>query len=145
MKKMFFLISFLCVTGIYSATAAKIFGIEVKVVKGTKEWNADRTAIECVGKGFCEITIKATLGGPEPQLLGTLGWIDGSSFGFSVPASILRDSKWSDTFVNGFVTIQKDVLISPDISSQIKNCPNTIKAGKYRYSVDGGNVYVYFQ
>lgn len=145
MKKLFFVISFFFVTGIYSAEAAKIFGIEVKVVKGTKEWNADRTVIECVGKGFCELTIKATVSSPEPQLIGTLGWIDGTNFGFSVSSTILRDSKWSDTFVNGFITIQKDLVISPDISSQIKNCPSTIKAGKYRYTVEGGNVYVYFQ
>lgn len=145
MKKLFFVFSFLFVTGIYSAEAAKIIGIEIKVVKGTKEWNADHTAIQCVGKGFCELTIRATIGSPEPQLLGTLGWIDGTSFGFSVPSSVLRDSKWSDTFVNGYVTIQKDLLITPDISSQIKNCPSSIKAGKYRYTVDGGNVYVYFQ
>lgn len=145
MKKMFFLFSFLFVTGIYSASASKIFGIEVKVVKGTKEWNADRTAIECVGKGFCELTIKVSVSGPEPQSIGTLGWIDDSTFGLSVPASILRDSKWSDTFENGFVTIQKDLLISSDIASQIKNCPSTIKAGKYRYKLDGNSVYVYFQ
>ena len=125
--------------------AASVIGIQVEVKKGTKEWNADRTKVECVGKGICEITITGTIGNASSQLMGTLGWIDGGTFGLSLPATLLRDANWSDTFVNGFVTIQQDLAITPDIVAKIKNCPRVIKAGKYRYAIEGNEVYVYFQ
>lgn len=145
MKKFVFLfsaVSFLCS---YTLLATTVVGIQVEVKKGTKEWNADHTLTQCVGKGLCEITIKGTIGGSEPSLVATLGWIDGGSFGMSIPASILKDKQWADTFVNGEVTIQQDILLTPDITGQIKQCPTSIKAGRYRYKVDGNVVYVFFQ
>ena len=145
MKKYFFLVLSIGLFTTYSAMASAIIGIQVEVKKGTKEWNADHTEVLCVGKGLCEISIKATIGSPAAQMIATLGWIDGGSFGLSCPATILRDANWMDTFENGVVIIQQDLAITPDIASQIKNCPSVIKAGKYRYKQDGNSVYVYFQ
>lgn len=145
MKKFLLLV---CTIGLFTTNttiAGAVIGIQVEVKKGTKEWNADRTNVECVGKGICEITITGTIASSSPQLLGTLGWIDGTLFGLSLPATILRDANWSDTFVDGYVTIQKDLSITPDIAAKIKNCPRVIKAGKYRYKLDGSEVNVYFQ
>lgn len=62
MKKFVFLICAFCFFGMYSALAATMVGVVVEVKKGTKEWNADHTKTECVGKGFCEMTITGTVG-----------------------------------------------------------------------------------
>lgn len=144
MKKFVFL--FCAVSLLFSRTvmATSVVGIQVEVKKGTKEWNADRTKTECVGKGFCEMTITGTVGGSVPQAVGTLGWIDGVSFGISFPSAILNDKQWKDTFENGVVSIQSDLVLTPDITAKIKQCPTVIKAGKYRYKLDGNSVYVYF-
>lgn len=145
MKKFFLLVFAISFFTAHCIMADSIIGIQVEVKKGTKEWNADRTKTECIGKGLCEIILTGTIGGSTPQSLGTLGWINGGIFGLSLPASILRDAQWSDTFVNGYVTIQQDLSITPDIMGKIKDCPRVIKAGKYRYKLDGNAVLVYFQ
>jgi hypothetical protein len=145
MKKFFLLVFAISFFTAHCVMADAVVGVQVEVKKGTKEWNADRTKTECVGKGLCEVTITGTIGGSTPQSLGTLGWIDGRIFGMSFSSEILRDPNWSDTFVNGYVTIQQDLSITPDIAGKIKNCPRVIKAGKYRYKLDGSAVIVYFQ
>jgi hypothetical protein len=145
MKKFFLLVCAISFFTSHSVMADTVVGVQVEVKKGTKEWNADRTKTECVGKGLCEFTIGGTVGSSTPQSLGTLGWINEGTFGLSLPADILRDAKWSDTFVNGYVTIQQDLSITPDVAGKIKNCPRVIKAGKYGYKLDGKAVIVYFQ
>lgn len=146
MKKLFFLC--IALIGLFAdntAVAGSVFGLEITVKKGTKEWNADKTAIECVGKGLCEITIKGTIGGSTPQSLGTLGRTADGRLALSLPASILRDRNWSDTFVGGYVDLTQELLITPDIASSIKNCPSKIKAGRYAYQTIGQELVLYFE
>ncbi|MGI9190748.1 MAG: hypothetical protein ACR2IL_01410 [Chitinophagaceae bacterium] len=146
MKKLFFL--FVAMLGLftdYAAYAGPVFGLEVRIVRGRKEWNADKTSLECVGRGICEIIIKGTIGSSAPQSLGTLGRTDDGRLALSLPASILSDRTWSDTFVRGYVDLEQELLITPDIASKIKNCPSKIKVGRYAYKQVGDYVVLYFE
>lgn len=146
MKKLFFL--FIALVSLFAdhvAVAASVVGLEITVKKGTKEWNADKTNIECVGKGLCEITIKGTIGGSAPQAVGTLGRTVDGRLALSLPASILRDRNWTDTFEGGYVTLTQELLITPDIAAAIKNCPSKIKSGRYAYQSMGQELVLYFE
>lgn len=146
MKKLFFL--FVAMLGLftdYAAYAGPVFGLEVKVVRGRKEWNADKTAILCVGRGLCEITIKGTISSAAPESLGTLGRADDGRLALSLPASILSDRNWAETFVRGYVDLEQELLITPDIASKIKNCPIKIMVGRYAYKQVGDYVVLYFE
>ncbi|HEY9178090.1 MAG TPA: hypothetical protein VIN07_10385 [Flavipsychrobacter sp.] len=61
--------------------ALKIFGIEIKYERGIKEWNADRTATECVSRGMCSLTI-----GGSGGISARLGNVDGNLV-IAIPAS----------------------------------------------------------
>lgn len=119
--------------------ASALFGIKIKFEKGSKEWNADHTKTECVGKGLCTISIDV-----DALNVGTLGWGENGRFGLSTSKNILSDRFWSDTFCDGYLTIYKDIILSTDIVSKIKNCPPIIKAGKYKYTIENSELVVYF-
>jgi hypothetical protein len=129
---------------IVDVSAIKLFGIEIHVKKGTLEWDATRTFTECVGKGLCEFTIKgsADIGGIYSG--GTLGFDESGRFGLSLPKELLQDPRWSDTFVRGQVTINKDIYLSNEITSKIRNCPTKIKAGIYSISQEGNFIFIFF-
>ncbi|RYD53316.1 MAG: hypothetical protein EOP52_04020 [Sphingobacteriales bacterium] len=61
MKKIVLALGLMAVSAMsYQAQAAiKLFGFEVSFEKGSKEWNADRTSAECIGKGLCKISVRA--------------------------------------------------------------------------------------
>ncbi len=61
MKKFFLLVCAISFFTSHRVMADTVVGIQVEVKKGTKEWNADRTKTECVGKGLCEFTLAAPL------------------------------------------------------------------------------------
>ena len=122
--------------------AINIIGVEVQIVKGTREWNADKTATLCVGKGICEIIFKGSTPLSLLHTNGTLGRDDRNRLLLRVPSSILNDSQWSDTFVRGKVGIYQDIRISSDIAAKVKDCPNVIKAGQYTYEKVGNDVLI---
>ena len=119
--------------------ASALFGIKIHFEKGTKQWNADHTVVECVGKGICIFTIDV-----NALSTGTLGWGENGKFGLSTSTSILNDSYWADTFTGGYLTIYKDIVLSTDIISKIRNCPSVVKAGRYKYAIENSELVVYF-
>ena len=130
-----------------SSSASKLLGVEVTYIKGTKEWNATKTAVECIGKGVCEFTIKGGIGlayQSGGDGIGTLGFTEDGKFGLLVPTDVASDPYWKETFSNGTLYIGKDITISNDIKSKLKNCPQYIKAGNYKYKVDKNSILVMF-
>lgn len=127
-----------------SQAIIKLFGLEVNVEKGTKEWNADKTDTKCVGKGLCTISIKgnggllSTSGTP-----GTLGFTEDGRFALSLSSLYITKEAWGDTFVDGTVTIYKDLDLR-SLQSQLRGCPASIPAGTYRYVTTGDQIVVYF-
>ncbi len=149
MKKII-LMGFLTIIGLtysVSSSAFKLLGVEVKYVKGTREWNATKTEAICVGKGMCEITVKGNIGMAYQSGgdgIGTLGFTDGGQFGMTFPKEMLADPYWKETFANGYIYIGKDIELGSDIQSKLKNCPRYIKAGNYKYQIQDGLVLVLF-
>jgi len=145
MKKLIMMFSLLLSVVLYSQQAqAKLFGIEIRFEKGTKQWNADRTETKCEGKGICVIVIKGNVGPSENELAGTLGFNENGRLGMEVSADLIRNSKWNDTFVDGVLTIYKDLSIGSDIREKLRNCPASIPAGKYRYTIENGMAVILF-
>lgn len=144
MKKLILMLVVLMGVIVDVSAGIKLFGIEIHVKKGTLEWDATKTKTECVGKGLCEITIKggADIGGVFSG--GILGFDESGRFGLSLPKEVLQDPKWSDTFVRGQVTIFKDIYLSNDITSKIRNCPVKIKAGTYSIIQEGNLIFIFF-
>lgn len=134
---------------LYSSNAsAKLFGLGVTFKKGTKEWNATKTAADCIGKGLCElvITFDPPLGYYQSgdNVNGLVGNDENGNFGIAFPIEILKDRFWSDTFTGGFLFIGSNIAISNEIKSKVKNCPDLIKSGSYSYRVADGQVIVLF-
>jgi hypothetical protein len=61
MKKIVLALTVVAVSAVsfQSQAAIKLLGFELSFEKGTKEWNADKTASECIGRGICKISVKA--------------------------------------------------------------------------------------
>ncbi len=145
MKKLMMIFSLILSVVVYSQQAhAKLLGIEIRFEKGTKQWNADRTETKCEGKGICIIVIKGNVGLNENEMAGTLGFDENNRFGMLVSADQIRSSQWGDTFVDGVLTIYKDITLGSDIREKLRNCPSTIPAGKYRYTVENGSATILF-
>lgn len=146
MKKLIMMFCIAFAGMMISETAtAKIFGISITYKRGIREWNADRTETYCVGRGLCEIIISGSAGGSGSVVgIGTLGFDENKRFGLSFSADVLRDPNWTDTFVDGILTITQDILIDRDIISKLPNCPPVIKPGRYKYVVAGNEAIVYF-
>ena len=146
MKKLILMLAVLMasITENVQANFIKLGGVEVHVERGKKEWNADHTATFCVGKGICVFTIKANIDIGQSVSTGILGNDQNGRFGLAMPAESIRNSYWSETFIDGTLTIYQDITLDNEIRAKIRNCPATIAAGRYKYIVEDGTAIVYF-
>ncbi len=119
--------------------ASALFGIKIHYERGAKEWNAAHTEAVCIGRGICEFKITG-----NAMNVGTLGNGENNRFGFATSKDVLRNTFWAETFNGGYLFIDKDIELSTDIISKIRNCPRIIKAGKYPYTIEGTELVVYF-
>lgn len=122
----------------------KLFGLEIEFHKGTKEWNADKTKTECVGKGVCTVTFKGSGGLLSTSATpGILGFTEDGRFVMSCATNLITEEAWGDTFVGGSITIYKDIDLS-SLQGQLRGCPSSIRAGTYHYVVDGNQIVIFF-
>jgi hypothetical protein len=147
MKKLFLLGCLLMSAMLQTAFAMKIAGVKISIERGTKEWNADRTAAVCIGRGLCILLIEANveLGSvTSGSCVGELGYTEDGKFGLMLPSAVLTDKHCQETFAGGSVYIGKDIELGQDIRGKLKNCPSFIRAGSYRYIQQGNEVLVLF-
>ncbi len=148
MKKMM-MICFALFAFISSNATIKIGGIEVSIERGKKEWNADKTATFCVGKGLCVIVVKGSLDigvTKIPRELGSgiLGVQDGHTV-LVLPIRSIDDSYWKNLFVDNKLYVGSDILIDKQASQKIgSGCLDVIKTGSYSYKIQDETIVVYF-
>ena len=131
MKKI--VLSFACfITLLFSSLdsyALKIFGVEIHYVRGKKEWNANHTATECVGRGMCELTISGS-GGVGAKV----GNVDGTLV-IAIPASYY--AQYPEDFENNEFDVNFNFEISQaDATSISYTGPLSFPEGTYNVQYD---------
>lgn len=149
MKKLILMLVVLMGVIVDVSAGIKLGGIEVHVERGRKEWNADKTATFCVGKGICIFTIKANvdIGAAKSHYEPGSGLLsfDNNKLALVLSESCLRDSYWSDLFVNGQLYVGATIDLDPRIREKFgPNCPRQILAGNYNIQRNDGLLVIYF-
>lgn len=113
------------------------FNFNIEIHTGHKEWNADRTATECVNRGLCILK-----GGGGASTLASLVTIDNGNLGLAIKESDMDNRQIANLFDergNIYVSMPiefDDVLIA---LLQKNGCTaNHINAGTYKPVAQNG-------
>lgn len=127
-----------------------IYGLEIKWVRGIKEWNSDGSQYACIGpKKTCEITIKIET--PKPTLMSIGGMLVGNGGIFfengtlflAFPEATLYDTEESQIFEDGLWHLSGNVIFSPEEQAALgEDAPTEIIAGGYNYEITNGIIIV---
>lgn len=138
------LLSFACMlslllSGYETYAFIKIFNIEIKYTRGKKEWNADQTGTECVGKGMCELVVSG--GGGSARV----GNVDGV-LTIGIPSAYY--ATYPEDFAGNQYDINFDFEITPAQASGISYTgPLSFPAGTYnvQYDAEDDEYFVFLQ
>lgn len=124
----------------------RLFGIKIEFERGHKDWNGDKTATECVGKGICKLTITAdalTTGG-DNKGYGVAKNDGRGNLLIEIDRKITTQRSLSEMFEGAKFVVDGDFEIPNELIQKLGLKQNKVNKGRYLSSTSGDMTTVIF-